>query len=1370
MAKYGKALAHVSVEINGQKQAEQVLKAMTSAAAEMRKNIKLAKIELEQLALSGGGPAYDAKKKEILGMEKELKQIERSIRETKKFSEDIGSILDNMSKNNATVLNRTKRALESLLSSITPNTKKAQAQILLLQKAIKQISDEIDRRKGKIVEFEDIMNDLGKATPKQLDAVEKRLISLLDSVTKNSNAWRKYNKQLQEVQGEKGARKKSEMESQMENIAKLSVNARNELKKYWQGVNDGSQQGSKAFKESLKYLQDIEATEKRIASEKAKKVLEKPKNYSVGEINEAIKVAEQMQADTKDKKEWADLAVQISKAKEVRDSFADSAKLKVMSEQFKHVKDLSANALAEQRKYWTEVKNNLTESDPLYKKAVANLERMDKIESDRMLKQSKDTLTTKLNTAGTADIKQSVEWLTKYQSTLEPLGPKWQKINELIQKGNDRLKEVTDKSKYEVMATQFGNLSNLSVNALSEQKKYWTEVKNSFAEGSGKYTEAIEKLKEIDELETSRMKDQASKTLSTNLLTSGTADIKQSIDWLTKYQGSLEPLGPEWEKINALIEAGNIRLKDLSDASKYKAMTAQFSRLIQLSDAALTSQKKYWEDVFRNAEKGTAEYIDAESKLKQIKNLEQSRIRTEATATISQAITGNFDKTNEETREAIKLIEEYKKQLATGNVDAIKEADKAISELNRKLDQARLSSARGVLGDMDSHSTEQIKQAVDWLTKYRSTLATSTQEWKDLGIEIEKANEYMRNAEGAEKMAVMEQKLNHVGTVSTSALAELKKYWQEVVDGTDKGNANLAQYEDNLRRVIEEEKTRKAVSAEAIMTNLDGSSVAQIREAIKATEELRESVQRSDPQWAQYNAQIENAKNYLEKFEIEAKKAAALDVAANLDIASTGEMKQTIDFLSKYRDTLSSIDPEYDSITKAIEDTTEALKNFNDSAKMDVMNRQMQNLNNLSKAALSEQKKYWQGVYDSAEKTSQAYKDAESNLMKIDLLERSRISSDASKSITEALSGSWDKTIKDTEEAIKLIQEYKNQLRIQSDTVLIDQANEAIEALNRNLGKAKESLMNISEAKRIAAEVDSGLFDGTSKDIEDARKALEEFRKTLNLDSNKDDIDDIDKSLASLAASAELGSKNLKSLDEVLGNLKSASMDDLQSAAKRLQAEIKKAERGTEEYAKTSLKLQRVNKEIEKAKKEWGGQESLFIRMTKRLSVYMAAYGSLSAITSYVKDLGKANLQLSDSIADVAKTTGLGAKELAKLGEDIRAIDTRTAQEQLYELAAAAGQLGIKSEAEIAGFVRAANMITVSLNELGTEATTQLMKIATLTGESQEGTEKALLSIGSAINELTASSAAAAGPIVDLMNRMGGIAAQCTDGSHRCYS
>ena len=63
------------------------------------------------------------------------------------------------------------------------------------------------------------------------------------------------------------------------------------------------------------------------------------------------------------------------------------------------------------------------------------------------------------------------------------------------------------------------------------------------------------------------------------------------------------------------------------------------------------------------------------------------------------------------------------------------------------------------------------------------------------------------------------------------------------------------------------------------------------------------------------------------------------------------------------------------------------------------------------------------------------------------------------------------------------------------------------------------------------------------------------------------------------------------------------------------------------------------------------------------------------------------------------------------------------------------------------------------MNELGAEGSATITKIATLTGDvAKSGTEDALLRVGSAINELTANSAATAGPIADFISRVGGIA------------
>jgi TP901 family phage tail tape measure protein len=156
---------------------------------------------------------------------------------------------------------------------------------------------------------------------------------------------------------------------------------------------------------------------------------------------------------------------------------------------------------------------------------------------------------------------------------------------------------------------------------------------------------------------------------------------------------------------------------------------------------------------------------------------------------------------------------------------------------------------------------------------------------------------------------------------------------------------------------------------------------------------------------------------------------------------------------------------------------------------------------------------------------------------------------------------------------------------------------------------------------------------------------------------------------------------------------------------------------------------------------------------------YVAVYGGFNEIIGKMKEMIQMNLQLSDSMADVQKTTGLSGIELQELGRSLERIDTRTTTAELYQLAAAAGQIGLKTQEDVLGFAKAANTISVALNELGAEGSASLMKIATLTGEVQRyGTEQALTRVGSAINELTANSAATAGPIADFISRVGGIA------------
>lgn len=231
-------------------------------------------------------------------------------------------------------------------------------------------------------------------------------------------------------------------------------------------------------------------------------------------------------------------------------------------------------------------------------------------------------------------------------------------------------------------------------------------------------------------------------------------------------------------------------------------------------------------------------------------------------------------------------------------------------------------------------------------------------------------------------------------------------------------------------------------------------------------------------------------------------------------------------------------------------------------------------------------------------------------------------------------------------------------------------------------------------------------------------------------------------------------------LNKVILTLKTAPLEDLQKAAAQLQEELSKTERDAGKYVETSMNLRRVNEQINEVKRSWQEHDNQIVATIKRLTSYVLVYAGFNEVVGRIKQLYQANLQLSDSLADIEKTTGLSTESVAELSREIDSIDTRTAQQELHDLAYEAGKLGISAKEDVLGFVKAGNQLLVALGEDlgGAEAVRQLMKVNAILGETQKlGVEKALLATGSAINEISQTSRASAGPIVDVVNRIGAI-------------
>lgn len=612
-------------------------------------------------------------------------------------------------------------------------------------------------------------------------------------------------------------------------------------------------------------------------------------------------------------------------------------------------------------------------------------------------------------------------------------------------------------------------------------------------------------------------------------------------------------------------------------------------------------------------------------------------------------------------------------------------------------EQRRVSSKAGrVMGNLDGSSVAEIQEAINVTTKLRDAQKLGGQEWEIYNDEIQRAQKYLSDYNNLTKQIAMSDRMKELGKASESSLAELKKYWQEQVNGAQRGSQELAEYESKLKQVLDEEKKRSAKSAVSVFSNLSGSSLTEIQDAIKATTQLRDATELGSKQWDIYNQYIERAKKYLSDFENTSKNAAIAE--------------------------------------------------------------RMKNIGNASTSSLTELKKFWQEQVDGAELSSQKLQQYQQNLEAVIKEEQNRISNRAQTTLGKVQTGTFDGTIAQTKEAIKLLEQYKQQLKT-SDIKGVKEVESAINSLNEKLKQSSAEFSSLDEALDKAETVGQGTFDGTYEDLEKLKKSLEEYKKKLEVSDTKG-LKKIEDALSTIEKKQKNSVLSAEELNKVILTLKTAPLEDLQKAAAQLQEELSKTERDAEKYVETSMNLRRVNEQINEVKRSWKEHDNQIVATIKRLTSYVLVYAGFNEVVGRIKQLYQANLQLSDSLADIEKTTGLSTESVAELSREIDSIDTRTAQQELHDLAYEAGKLGISAKEDVLGFVKAGNQLLVALGEDlgGAEAVRQLMKVNAILGETQKlGVEKALLATGSAINEISQTSRASAGPIVDVVNRIGAI-------------
>lgn len=302
------------------------------------------------------------------------------------------------------------------------------------------------------------------------------------------------------------------------------------------------------------------------------------------------------------------------------------------------------------------------------------------------------------------------------------------------------------------------------------------------------------------------------------------------------------------------------------------------------------------------------------------------------------------------------------------------------------------------------------------------------------------------------------------------------------------------------------------------------------------------------------------------------------------------------------------------------------------------------------------------------------------------------------------------------------------------------------------------------------------VLDGLKKRAEAAKQKLEEMGDANNLTPDQMKVwTELQEELAATSKAAKALAGEMLDINHVVSNLSATPVVKLQRAAKELRRQIKNL--SEEDFASKAppmlANLTAIENQIEKINARIKDEKGILTPIPElierqgeatenvmgKFAKYLAMIGGASAALDAMSEAFDLNLDLSDTLSDVQKATGLTADEVNRLSTALEGLDTRTTLTGLNELAYAGGRMGIQGADNLFQFVKAADQLNVALAEdLGDGAIETLTKMADVMGLIDSmGYEKALLSVGSAINTLTSSSVAAGEPIVDMLSRLAGV-------------
>ena len=293
------------------------------------------------------------------------------------------------------------------------------------------------------------------------------------------------------------------------------------------------------------------------------------------------------------------------------------------------------------------------------------------------------------------------------------------------------------------------------------------------------------------------------------------------------------------------------------------------------------------------------------------------------------------------------------------------------------------------------------------------------------------------------------------------------------------------------------------------------------------------------------------------------------------------------------------------------------------------------------------------------------------------------------------------------------------------------------------------------------------------KKFSEAKTKVEELKKELIEASNAGDfrkVEELQKKLKPAIKEMDSMQTNIGRIDAAMKNISLQTPKELRRTIALINSELNsgKIQRGTKQWDEYNEKLKHVKAELKKIADEQKVVTDSGISFKDMLDIggnLSMIFGSFiemkDTVADFVRDNVNSYIELDAEMANVQKFTGMTRQSVEELNEEFKNIDTRTSVVELNKLAEEAGRLGKTSKEDVLGFVKAADIINVALDDLGEGATLEISKLTNIFGDEKVlGTEKSMLAVGSVINELSQNCTAAAPYLANFTKRLAGVGSQ----------